>query len=217
MPNGQVDPAGLEGEALRRWYLRTPDEVREERQAAEGVRYGSLYAPVPDDLATLRRQQAEFEQKRQEISKQNSWMAVPALAPAAAIVGLEAAAAMAARIAPSMIARGPLVLTERMPALRGGDNWATRAGRRAHQALKTRVDTKSGWQAERSVRTEKGVLRPDVSAPARNPAKPDARYQMELKPDTASGRRAGAKAAERYTNETGNKTRPIYYNPKDFM
>ncbi len=90
MPNGQVDPACLEGEALRRRYLRTPDEVQKERQAADGARYGSLYAPPPDDLAELRRRQAEFEQKRREISEENSWMAVPVLAPAAAALGLEA-------------------------------------------------------------------------------------------------------------------------------
>ncbi|MFC3077638.1 hypothetical protein ACFODL_06010 [Phenylobacterium terrae] len=28
---------------------------------------------------------------------------------------------------------------------------------------------------------------------------------------------AGAKAAKRYTETTGNRTRVIYYNPKDFM
>lgn len=120
MPNGQVDPARLEGEALRRWYLRTPDEVQKERQAADGARYGSLYAPPPDDLAELRRQQAEFEQKRREISEENSWMAVPVLAPAAAALGLEAGAAIAARLVPPAVTRGPLVLTERMPHLRVG-------------------------------------------------------------------------------------------------
>ncbi len=51
----------------------------------------------------------------------------------------------------------------------------------------------------------------------RNPAKPDTRYQMELKPDTASGRKAAAKAVERYTRETRNRTRAIFYDPKDFM
>lgn len=40
---------------------------------------------------------------------------------------------------------------------------------------------------------------------------------MELKPNTPSGRRAAAKAVARYTLETGNKTRPIYYDPKDFI
>ncbi len=44
-----------------------------------GTRYGALYAPPPDDLAELRRQQAEFAQARHEVADQNSWMAVPAL------------------------------------------------------------------------------------------------------------------------------------------
>lgn len=33
MPERQIDPARLEGEALRRWYLRSPDEIEQERQA----------------------------------------------------------------------------------------------------------------------------------------------------------------------------------------
>jgi hypothetical protein len=36
MASGQIDPARLEGEALRRWYLRSPDEIdAERRQAAD--------------------------------------------------------------------------------------------------------------------------------------------------------------------------------------
>ena len=31
MAYGQIDPARLQGEALRRWYLRSPAEVEEER------------------------------------------------------------------------------------------------------------------------------------------------------------------------------------------
>lgn len=142
-------------------------------------------------------------------------MAVPVLAPAAAVLGIEAAAAVAARLAAPLVTRGPLVLTERMPYVRVGDNWATRAGRRAHQAMKARVDAKTGWYGERTVETKTGLFRPDVATPLRNP-KPRL-YQMELKPNTPSGRRAGTKAAERSTRETKNKTRVIYYDPKDFM
>lgn len=60
-------------------------------------------------------------------------------------------------------------------------------------------------------------LRPDVAAPSRNPIVPERRYQMELKPNTESGRRAGVRAVRRYEDQTGNKTRAIYYNPKDYM
>lgn len=143
-------------------------------------------------------------------------MAVPALAPAAVVLGLEGAGALAGRLAAPQLERAPLVLRERMPYLRVGDNWATRAGRRAHQALKARVDGKPGWDGEQSVQAGDRPLRPDVRAPARNPAKSETRFQMELKPDTPSGRRAAARAVERYTRETTNKTRAIYYDPKDF-
>jgi hypothetical protein len=60
-------------------------------------------------------------------------------------------------------------------------------------------------------------MRPDVRAPALNPADPTIRHQLDLKPDTPSGRAAGARAVKRYTSATNNKTRVIYYDPKDFM
>jgi hypothetical protein len=117
MPVRQIDPARLEGEELRRWYQRTPDEIEQERQAVYDQRYNAFYGerptPVgsgqarvagavapraevsparyndpgahpPSDLAELRRQQAEFEKTRRGISRENSWMAGVALAPAVA-------------------------------------------------------------------------------------------------------------------------------------
>lgn len=236
MPDGQIDPARLAGEELRRWFRRTPEEVERERQAAFEVRRkgfysgkapaevqtgarstGGLRAPPPGHLAELRRQQSEFGKVRREISKENSWMAGVALAPAAAVLGLEAGAAVAARLAPQVVLRGPLVLSEQMPYLRVGHNWATRAGQRAHQAMKVRVKAKPGWEAEEAIVTERGLIRPDVMALARSPAKPVARHLMELKPNTPSGRRAGARAAKRYSEATGNRTRVIYYDPKSFI
>jgi hypothetical protein len=109
-----------------------------------GIRYGALYAPPPDDLSELRRQQAELGRVTEEIDKQNSWLAIPALAPEAVVDGLEMAGAIASRFVAPQVARGPLVLSQRDPYLRVGDNWATRAGRRAHAALKARVDAKAG-------------------------------------------------------------------------
>ncbi len=34
MAYGQIDPARLDGDALTRWYLRSPADIEEERQAA---------------------------------------------------------------------------------------------------------------------------------------------------------------------------------------
>jgi hypothetical protein len=82
--------------------------------------------------------------------------------------------------------------------------------------MEVRVNAKPGWNGEQAVATKNGLVRPDVRAPARTP-NPDKRFQMELKPDTPTGRRAAAKAVERYTKETGNKTRAIYYDPKNFL
>ena len=252
MPRQQVDPARLEGDALRRWYLRSPEEIEEQRRlaAAEryaeffdgspararqtnvaqaprqastgdggGARYGNLHAPPPENLAELRRQQAALKRTTREISRQNSWMAIPALAPAAAVLGVEAAAALAARFAAPAVARAPLVLTERMPYLRVGDNWATRAGRRVHTALRQRVAQKPGWEPEPTVRLVDGrLVRPDVRTPARvrSAGREPEPFQMELKPNTPSGRRAGARALKKY-QETGVKTRLIFYDQKPFI
>lgn len=43
MPEKPTDPAHLEGEALRRWYLRTPDQVEAERQAAAVQRFQAFF------------------------------------------------------------------------------------------------------------------------------------------------------------------------------
>lgn len=54
MADGQMDPARLSGEALRRWYLRTPDEIERERQAAASRRHADFFGglrwrdPDPD-------------------------------------------------------------------------------------------------------------------------------------------------------------------------
>lgn len=177
-----------------------------------------MYVPPADDLAQLRRQQAEFKQVTRDISRQNSWMAVPALAPAAVVLALEGGAAIAAGLAAAPQARrAALSFLERDRYLRLGENVTTRAGRRAHKALEERLKEKPGWDYEPKVNGPNGLRKPDVGAPARSPAKPEKRYQMEYKPNTPSGRRAGERAARMYERETGNKTRPIYYDPKDFM
>jgi hypothetical protein len=131
-------------------------------------------------------------------------------------MGAEIAGALAARYAAPAVAGGALVLRRAFDPRRGGDTLAAQAGRRAHQAFKAKVDAKPGWKAEQNIPTPNGVVRPDARGPVRNAVKPDNRYQLELKPDTITGRRAGEKAVGRYTRETNNKTRAVYYDPKDY-
>lgn len=49
MANGQVDPASLEGEALLRWYRRTPQEIEEERRRAATEAYNRFFYPTQSD------------------------------------------------------------------------------------------------------------------------------------------------------------------------
>ena len=102
------------------------DEILRRGQAGPtGATYGQLHAPPPTDLDELRRQQHAFKQAREELEGRNWWMAVPALAPAAAVLGLEGAAAIAARFAPG-IPSAPLALRGREPMAfgRGGQEGA---------------------------------------------------------------------------------------------
>ena len=148
-----------------------------------------MYRPPADDLTELRKQQAAFQETERAISRDNAWMAVPALAPVAVVAGLGAAGAL-----------------------------ATRIGRRAHADLKKRVVEKLNWEPDVGMTLKDGrVVRPDVRTPLRlRPAgdKP-VPYQMELKPNTVSGRKAAARAVKMYSS-TGTKTRAIFYDPKHY-
>lgn len=178
-----------------------------------------MYRPGADDLAELRRQQAEFKKTEHAISRDNAWMAVPALAPAVAVLGLEAAGMLAARMAPAVIARAPFQFAKRDPHVRVGDNWATRAGRRAHKAAEEAAERKGGgWDYEpRIARQGQRPLKPDLGTPPRNPTNPEKRYYLELKPNTPTGRAAGARAVKRYGAASEQKARVIYYDPKPFI
>lgn len=177
-----------------------------------------MYRPPVDDIAELRSRQGEFKRTEHALARENAWLAAPALAPVAAVAGLEAAGAIAARLAPAVLERAPLQLVERDPYLRVGDNWATRAGRRAHKWLEDTIEAKPGWDYEPKVpRAGQRPLKPDVGTPSRNPVEPKERYYLELKPDTPTGRAAGARAVKRYRGATGQRARVIYYNPKDFI
>ena len=43
MPYDQLDPSDLEGDALRRWYQRSPAEIDQERQAARTQQYNDFF------------------------------------------------------------------------------------------------------------------------------------------------------------------------------
>lgn len=52
MAFGLIDPARLEGEALQRWYRRSPADLEYEREAGEAQRYVQITAPMrPASLA----------------------------------------------------------------------------------------------------------------------------------------------------------------------
>jgi hypothetical protein len=43
MADRQIDPARLQGEALRQWYLRSPEDLEREREAADAQRYEDFF------------------------------------------------------------------------------------------------------------------------------------------------------------------------------
>ncbi|WP_394761825.1 hypothetical protein [Phenylobacterium sp.] len=187
---------------------------------AQTIAYGALRAPAPSDqeLAELRRQQAAFSDTTRKIDLQNSWFAVPALAPAVVALGLGAAGEWATGEVAPTAGRAVANFVERDPYLRVGDNWATRAGRRGHAAFKERVAQKPGWEYEPKLAREgQRPLKPDLGTPKRNPQFPDKRKYIELKPDSPSGRAAGARALKRYQEVTEDPVRLLFYSLKDFI
>ncbi|MCI3132916.1 hypothetical protein [Phenylobacterium aquaticum] len=78
---------------------------------------------MPDDLVELRRQQTEFAQTARDIDKQNSWLAIPALAPVAAVLGIEGAA-IASRPLIADAVEMPLNFVNREPWQRGAQKLA---------------------------------------------------------------------------------------------
>jgi RHS repeat-associated protein len=93
--------------------------------------------------------------------------------------------------------------------LRGAANPRVRAaierGKQAHKELEGKLKAK-GWEVRPSLRGADGKLhKPDVVTP-------NNRF-MELKLNTPSGRRAGARQAERYRKQLSMEGRVIYYEP----
>jgi len=48
MAFGQIDPARLEGDALTRWYLRSPADIEEERRQAASRAYDAFFSQPED-------------------------------------------------------------------------------------------------------------------------------------------------------------------------
>ena len=97
--------------------------------------------------------------------------------------------------------------TEDAPSTkRGGESDAAAYGRQKHQELADRVEQKPGWQSEPRMRGRDGkIYKPDVVTPRG--------YILELKPNTPSGRRSGARQIRNYQKQLGLRGRVIYYNP----
>jgi len=50
MAYGQIDPARLDGDALTRWYLRSPADIEQERQVSAAQRYADFFGDQPDSF-----------------------------------------------------------------------------------------------------------------------------------------------------------------------
>ena len=48
MAFGQIDPARLDGDALTRWYLRSPADIEQEQRAAAAQKYDSFFGVLGD-------------------------------------------------------------------------------------------------------------------------------------------------------------------------
>jgi len=89
---------------------------------------------------------------------------------------------------------------------RGGESAAAATGRQAHRELAERVAQKPGWQPEPRLRGLDGkYYKPDVVTPNNR--------ILELKPNTPSGRAAGARQIQNYEEQLGMPGRVIYYDP----
>jgi hypothetical protein len=201
-------------------------KVRRDQPQRGPAELSSYFGYQPEmtasEEAELRAQQAAEREQRERWDQEHQVLLAPVFGPELLLFGAEAAGALAARAAAKRGAALPPQTFKKhaLFPISGGDNWAARVGRRAHQDLKAKVDAKPGWDGERSLRGPNGeIIRPDALGPVRRPPAPgDApkRILLELKPNTASGRRAGVGALKRYGAVTKNRGRVVYYNPRDY-
>jgi hypothetical protein len=98
------------------------------------------------------------------------------------------------------------VVTEARAVAQGGESAAAAAGRQAHRELAERVLQKVGWQSEpRLIGANGNLYKPDIVTPGGR--------ILELKPNTLSGRAAGARQIQTYEEQLGMRGRVIYYEP----
>jgi len=182
--------------------------------------FGGLhaYSASDADMSELRRQQARFHQVMGDLDRKNAWLAVPALAPAATVLGMEGGAAVASRLAAPVEAPPPFKFPGPAKAgSGGGDNFQAYIGRQADQALKELAGAKQGWDPQPRIVRDGRTYIPDAGTPARNPTDLTKRYYLEQKPNTVSGRAAAARDVRYYEDAIGEKVRAIFYNPADFL
>ena len=90
---------------------------------------------------------------------------------------------------------------------RGGESSAAAYGRQQHREFSERVDAKPGWQSEPRIQGADGKFyKPDAVTPGGR--------IIELKPDTPSGRAAGARQIRNYEQQLDKRGRVIYYTPE---
>ena len=135
-PQADVRPATQAGRALG------VGGAQPQHQGSQGASYGGMYAPPPGDLAELRQQQAQFARTTREIGEQNSWLAIPALAPVAAVFGLEGAAAIASRAIGAEAIQGPLNFVNREAWQRGAQRIAQALSDTEKNALRSAARVK---------------------------------------------------------------------------
>jgi len=150
---GWLNVQGAVDELLRR------DGAPPGQAGSGGTHYGQLYAPPARDMGELRRQQAEFARAAADLDRRNSWMAIPALAPALAVLGAEASAILAARgaAAGAGAANRPLTLLEREPWLRN-----SRQGDPLSEAAKTAIREKDRIRVARANGMPASKMRAEV-------------------------------------------------------
>ncbi|MDF3058137.1 MAG: hypothetical protein K0R17_2352, partial [Rariglobus sp.] len=89
-------------------------------------------------------------------------------------------------------------------AIRGGETSAAAAGRQAHRSFADKVMQKPGWRSEpRLIGADGKFHKPDAVTPSG--------YIIELKPNTPSGRAAGARQINRYKKQLGMPGKVVYY------
>ena len=61
MAHGESDPARLEGDALKRWYLRSPADIEAERSRTADRAYRDFFAPSEQSDLEARQQAGQYD------------------------------------------------------------------------------------------------------------------------------------------------------------